>query len=40
MIQSGLVSLNGEVETRRAKSGAGDVVTIQGYGTIKVAAET
>ncbi|MGI6148756.1 MAG: RNA-binding S4 domain-containing protein [Firmicutes bacterium] len=41
MIQSGLVSLNGEVETRRAKKVVpGDVVTIQGYGTIKVAAET
>ncbi len=40
MIQSGLVSLNGVVETRRAKKVmSGDEVTVEGYGTIKVAAE-
>lgn len=40
MIQSGLVSLNGVKETRRAKRVVpGDEVTVEGYGTIRVAAE-
>ncbi|NLM39320.1 MAG: RNA-binding S4 domain-containing protein [Firmicutes bacterium] len=40
MIQSGLVSLNGTVETRRAKKVVpGDEIAIEGYGIIKVAAE-
>lgn len=40
MIQSGLVSLNGVKETRRAKKVVpGDEVTVEGYGTIRVAAE-
>ena len=40
MIQSGLVSLNGEIETRRSKKVVpGDEIAIEGYGIIKVASE-
>lgn len=40
MIQSGLVSLNGNIETRRSKKVfPGDEISIEGYGIIKVAAE-
>lgn len=41
MIQSGLVSLNGVVEKRRSKKVVpGDEVAVEGYGTIRVAAES